>query len=61
MFKVLENKKYLRRKDTHTMRKDNVIDLKKPVPFVDDPITDVLRAGAKKEGVKSSLDLCSFF
>ena len=30
------------------MAKDNVIDLKKPVPFVDDPITDVLRTGAGK-------------
>ena len=40
MLKVLKNKKHLR-KDTHTMTKDNVIDLKKPVPFVDDPIIDV--------------------
>jgi len=47
MFKVLENKKHLR-KDTHTMTKDNVIDFKKPAPFVDDPITDVLRTGARK-------------
>jgi len=48
MFKVLENKKHLIRKDTHTMPKDNVIDFKKPEPFVDDPITDVLRTGARK-------------
>jgi len=48
MFKVLENKKHLRRKDTHTMPKDNVIEFKKPDPFVDDPITDVLRTGARK-------------
>ena len=48
MFKVLENKKHLRRKDTHTMAKDNVIEFKKPEPFVDDPITDVLRTGARK-------------
>ena len=48
MFKVLENKKHLIRKDTHTMTKDNVIDFKKPEPFVDDPITDVLRTGARK-------------
>ena len=47
MFKVLENKKHLR-KETHTMTKVNVIDLKKPTPFVDDPITDVLRTGARK-------------
>ncbi|MFC1868668.1 hypothetical protein ACFL0H_11115 [Thermodesulfobacteriota bacterium] len=38
-----------KRKDTHTMPKDNVIELKKPEPpFVDDPITEVLRTGAKK-------------
>jgi len=30
------------------MSKDNVIDLKKPEPFVDDPITDILRQGARK-------------
>ena len=30
------------------MIKDNVIDLKKPEPFVDDPITDILRSGARK-------------
>ncbi|NIT40918.1 MAG: IS256 family transposase [Gammaproteobacteria bacterium] len=30
------------------MEKDNVIELKKPEPFVDDPITDILRQGARK-------------
>jgi transposase-like protein len=30
------------------MRKDNVLEFKKPGVFVDDPITDILRAGAKK-------------
>ena len=30
------------------MGKDNVIDFKKPEPFIDDPITDVLRTGARK-------------
>ena len=30
------------------MPKDNVIDLKKPAPFIDDPITDILRSGARK-------------
>ncbi len=35
-------------KDTHTMSKDNVIKLKKPDVFVDDPITDILRQGARK-------------
>ena len=30
------------------MPKDNVIEVKKPEPFVDDPITELLRNGAKK-------------
>ena len=30
------------------MPKDNVIEFKKPETFVDDPITDVLRTGARK-------------
>jgi putative transposase len=30
------------------MYKDNIIELKKPEQFVDDPITNVLRTGAKK-------------
>jgi hypothetical protein len=30
------------------MSKDTVIDLKKPESFVDDPITDILRQGARK-------------
>ena len=30
------------------MAKDNVIELKKPETFVDDPITDILRHGARK-------------
>jgi len=30
------------------MTKDNVIDLKKPEPFISDPITDILRQGAKR-------------
>ncbi len=30
------------------MSKDNLIDLKKPEPFVDDPITDILHQGARK-------------
>ena len=32
----------------HTMPKDNVMELKKPEPFIDDPITDILRSGARK-------------
>jgi len=30
------------------MAKDNVVDFKKPEPFVDDPLTNVLRTGARK-------------
>ena len=30
------------------MNQDNVIDLKKPESFIDDPITDILRNGARK-------------
>jgi transposase-like protein len=30
------------------MPQDNVIELKKPEPFVDDPITEILRQGARK-------------
>ena len=30
------------------MSQDNVIELKNPEPFVDDPITEILRNGAKK-------------
>jgi len=30
------------------MNKDNVIDLKKPEPFIDDQITTIIRQGARK-------------
>ena len=30
------------------MSKDNVIDLKKPETFIDDPITEILRSGARR-------------
>ena len=30
------------------MSKDNVIDLKKPEPFIDDQITTIIRQGARK-------------
>jgi transposase-like protein len=43
-----ENVNIHKGKDTHTMPKDNVIELKKPERFIDDPITEVLRTGAKK-------------
>jgi len=36
----------IRRKDTHTAGRDNVLELKKPETFVDDRITDILRNGA---------------
>nr|CBX28913.1 hypothetical protein N47_B20590 [uncultured Desulfobacterium sp.] len=35
-------------KDTHTMNNDNVIIIKKPESFIDDPITEILRNGARK-------------
>jgi putative transposase len=34
--------------DTHTMSQDNVVALKKEEPFIDDPITQILRQGARK-------------
>jgi putative transposase len=54
-----------KRKDTHTMPKDNVVDFKKPETFVDDPITEVLRTGAKKllaEALEAEIDsfLCQY-
>ena len=30
------------------MKKDNVIDCEKPETFIDDPLTDILRKGARK-------------
>ena len=47
------------------MPKDNVVDFKKPETFVDDPITDVLRTGAKKllvEALEAEIDsfLCQY-
>ena len=41
------------------MPKDNVIALKKPERFVDDPISDLLRTGAKKlvaEALKAEIE-----
>ena len=35
-------------KDTHTMSKNNVFELKKPEPIVADQLTDILRQGARK-------------
>jgi transposase-like protein len=47
------------------MPKDNVVDFKKPETFVDDPITEVLRTGAKKllaEALEAEIDsfLCQY-
>ena len=42
------------------MSNDNVIDLKKPECFVDDPITEILRRGARKllaEALEAEIDL----
>jgi hypothetical protein len=43
-------RKYIhsRRKDTRTINKSNVIELKKPEKFIDDPITEVLLTGARR-------------
>jgi hypothetical protein len=35
-------------KDTRTMSKDNVVELKKPDVFVNDPITELVRNGARQ-------------
>jgi hypothetical protein len=35
-------------KDTRTMSKDNVVELKKPDVFVNDPITELFRNGAHR-------------
>jgi putative transposase len=48
LLKVPGNKNLQRRKDTHTMSKDNLLAFKTPERFVDDPITEVLRTGARK-------------
>ena len=47
------------------MPKDNVIEFKKPEPFVDDPITEVLRTGARKllaEALEAEIEgfLCQY-
>jgi len=42
------------------MTQDNVIDLKKPEPFIDDPITDILRNGARKLLVQSLVEIEDF-
>jgi len=42
------------------MPKDNVIDLKKPDSFIDDPITDILRSGARKllaQALKTEIEI----
>jgi len=47
-------------KDTHTMSNDNVFALKKPDTFVDDPITNILRQGAKKllaQALKTKIEI----
>jgi hypothetical protein len=42
------------------MSKDNVIDLKKPEPFIDDQITTIIRQGARKllaQALESEIEL----
>ena len=41
------------------MSKNSVIDFKKPEPFIDDPVTDILRKGARKllaEALKAEIE-----
>lgn len=43
------------------MSKDNVIELKKPDTFVDDPISDILRQGARKLLTEAlQAEICNF-
>jgi transposase-like protein len=52
-------RKIYKRKDTPTRPKDNVIQLKKPEPCIDDPIIDILRTGARKllaEGIEDEIE-----
>jgi transposase-like protein len=47
------------------MPKDNVVDFKKPEPFIDDPITEVLQSGARKllaEALEAEIEsfLCQY-
>ena len=42
------------------MSQNNVIELKKPEPFVDDPITEIIRQGARKllaQALEAEIDL----
>jgi len=45
VFRILKNSK---QKDTHTMKKDHLIEIQKASKFIDDPITQILRNGARK-------------
>lgn len=47
-------------KDTHTISNNNVIDLKKPDTFINDPITDILRQGAREllaQALETEIDI----
>jgi len=55
-----DNLPTLKGKDTHTMSQDNVIDLKTPDNFIDDPITEILRQGARKliaQALEAEIDI----
>jgi hypothetical protein len=55
------NLKKQKRKDTHTIRKDNVIEMKKPEASFDDPIGDILRQGPRELLAKAlQVEVASF-
>jgi hypothetical protein len=48
MLNALENKNISHERIHSPMPQNNIIEIKKPEAFVEDPITEVLRTGAKK-------------
>ena len=47
-------------KDTHTMSKDNVVEINKPERFINDPISDILREGARSllaQALETEIDI----
>jgi len=47
-------------KDTHTMSKDNVVEINKPERFINDPISNILREGARSllaQALETEIDI----
>ena len=47
-------------KDTHTISKDNVVEINKPERFINDPISDILREGARSllaQALETEIDI----